>query len=246
MAAYQYRPPVPPGVFSILRRLAGERPPRILDLGTGRGEIARPLTSWASHVDAVDASLPMVEAGRVLPGGDHPRLDWIAAAAEDAPFEGPYDLEIAANSLHWMDWQRVLPRLADALAPDGWLVLVDVGTGTVPWEGELRDLIRTHSTNREFRPYDLVDELTARSLFALAGQEEPEPVGYEVPVAHYIEAMHSQNGFVRNAMGDDAAVFDAAVRQLTEPWAEGALLHLKAVSRVRWGKPKKGRGGARS
>ena len=66
--AYQHRPPYPPEVFDILERITADRPRRVLDLGAGEGALARPLASRVDHVDALDVSAAMVEAGRRRPG----------------------------------------------------------------------------------------------------------------------------------------------------------------------------------
>src|SRR6516162_463504 len=67
--AYQYRPPYPPEVFDILERIIADRPRRVLDIGAGDGALARPLARRVDHVDALDISAAMVEAGRRRPGG---------------------------------------------------------------------------------------------------------------------------------------------------------------------------------
>ena len=67
--AYQHRPPYPDEVFDLLERLIADRPRAVLDIGAGEGALARPLASRVDHVDAVDASAAMIEAGRRRPGG---------------------------------------------------------------------------------------------------------------------------------------------------------------------------------
>jgi predicted TPR repeat methyltransferase len=71
--AYQHRPPYPSEVFDILERIIADRPRRVLDLGAGEGALARPLASRVDHVDALDVSAAMVEAGRRRPGGGRRR-----------------------------------------------------------------------------------------------------------------------------------------------------------------------------
>ena len=74
--AYQHRPPYPDEVFDRLLELITDAPRRVLDIGAGEGAIARPLAPHVEHVDAVDFSAPMVEAGRLRPGGDRPNISW--------------------------------------------------------------------------------------------------------------------------------------------------------------------------
>jgi SAM-dependent methyltransferase len=78
--AYRHRPPYPPEVFDILERIITDRPRRVLDLGAGEGALARPLAGRVDHVDALDISAAMVEAGRRRPGGGRPGLPDALAA----------------------------------------------------------------------------------------------------------------------------------------------------------------------
>src|SRR5438876_1056721 len=77
-AAYRHRPPYPRELFNILVRLIPDedQPAIVLDVGCGRGEVARELAARArvERVDAIDLSPAMIERGRALAGGDHPRL----------------------------------------------------------------------------------------------------------------------------------------------------------------------------
>src|SRR5438445_13430345 len=82
--AYQHRPPYPDEVFDRLVALITDEPRRVLDIGAGEGAIARPLASRVEHVDAIDCSQPMVDAGRRRPGGDHPNITWQVNPIETA------------------------------------------------------------------------------------------------------------------------------------------------------------------
>ena len=108
-AAYRCRPPHPAETFAILTGLIRDTPRTVLDLGCGDGLVARPLAPLVDRVDALDISAAMLAEGRRRPGGDHPNLTWIVGAAETAPLSPPYALVTAGDSLHWMDWDVVLP-----------------------------------------------------------------------------------------------------------------------------------------
>jgi SAM-dependent methyltransferase len=238
VTAYEHRPPYPPEVFEILLSLMTDQPKRVLDLGCGRGEIAREIVGQVDRVDAVDPSAAMIATGQRMPSGDHPQLRWICAKAENAMLEAPYDLAAAGNSLHWMDWARIFPRLEAVLSPRANLALIGVGNGRNPWDEQLRALISRFSTNRDFRPYNLITELETRGCFAQAGRLEAGPLPYQRSVPEYIEAFHSQNGLSRDRMESAAAhAFDTEVQALVDPFSDDGILHLTSVATVIWGRP---------
>src|SRR4051794_12078926 len=143
--AYQHRPPYPDETFTILAGLLGDRPRRVLDAGCGTGAVARPLLAWVDEIDAIDLAPAMVEEGRRLPGGDSPRLRWIVGRVEDAPLRPPYGLITAGDSLHWMEWDVVLPRFAEVLAPGSVLAILDNGYQPLPWAAPLAEILARYS-----------------------------------------------------------------------------------------------------
>ncbi|HET7034908.1 MAG TPA: class I SAM-dependent methyltransferase [Thermomicrobiaceae bacterium] len=239
VAAYHHRPPYPAETFDILVQLlpAGGEAARVLDLGCGTGDLARPLAARVAAVDAVDVSAGMIARGRALPGGDRPNLHWIAGRAEDAPLRPPYGLVVAGESLHWMEWDIVLPRLRRVLAPGAVLALVG-RTGREPWWDELLALIQRSSTNRDYEPYDLVAELTRRGLFRARGRRRTEPVAFRQSLADYVESIHSRNGFSRDRMtAEQAASFDADASALVRQWTGGDDVELPVSAAIVWGEP---------
>jgi SAM-dependent methyltransferase len=237
--AYTHRPPYPAETFDMLAQLLVE-PRTVLDAGTGRGEVARPLARIAAHVDAIDPSAAMIAHGKRLPGGDAPNLHWILAPVETAPLNAPYGLITAAASLHWMEWSVVMPRLRAALAPGAYLAILASGALPLPWDGELfPGIITRYSTNRDFRPYDLIVELTERGLFEPAvAERQTAPIPFTQSLDAYIESFHARNGFSRDRMPpEDAAAFDAAVRELVAPYTRDGQVHMEIVARIVWGHP---------
>jgi SAM-dependent methyltransferase len=238
VAAYDQRPPYPPETFAILRQLVGGPASAVVDLGCGRGDLARPMLAFAERVDAVDPSAAMLAAGRALPGGADPRLRWLHGTAEDAPLAGPYALATAGESAHWFDWERSFPRIRAALAPGAYLALVGRWRAAEPWDAALQAVINRYSTNRDFQPYDLLAELATRGLFRVVGAQRTPTRAFTQPVDAFIEALHSRNGFSRERMTPaDAAACDAAIRQMLRDAGVGELVELHVAADVTWGEP---------
>jgi SAM-dependent methyltransferase len=239
-AAYRFRAPYPPETFAILAGLLAAEPPRaVLDVGAGRGDIARELLPYADRVDALDPSPAMIARGRALPGGDDPHLRWIEGYAEDTPLDPPYALITAAQSLHWMEWTIVLPRFASALAPSGSLAVLTTVDGPRPWDEAQTQIIKRYSLNRGYRPYDMIAHLDEHGLFARIGEARTTPVPFAQTVDDYIEAFHAMSSFSRERMRpEDAAAFDADVRALVTPYAsEDGLLRWDVSALITWGRP---------
>jgi SAM-dependent methyltransferase len=241
-ASYRHRPSYPPETFDILTGLIEDAPRAVLDLGCGTGFLARPLAPLVDRVDAVDSSAAMIAEGKRLPGGADPHLTWITARAEDAPLHPPYALITAGESLHWMDWEAVLPRLAGVLSRHGKLAVLTIGWRVAVEDARFQqgvtDLIRRYTTYSEWRPdFDLVTELKRRGLFTERGRTETAPVPFRQPAPAYVESFHARGSLSWARMRpEDAAAFDAALDTLTRQLV-GDVVELAVHARVVWGTP---------
>ncbi|GCE21566.1 class I SAM-dependent methyltransferase [Dictyobacter kobayashii] len=235
---YHHRPPYADEAIHKLIELITDEPRTILDAGCGTGDLARRLADQVERVDAVDFSQAMLNQGKALPGGNHPHLHWIYGRVEQAPLQPPYALITAGESLHWMEWQLVLPLFHQLLTPHGFLALVGRGTEPNPWDQDLQALINRFSTNREYRPYDLIAELEQRHLFQPQGSFNTQPIPFVQSGEAYIHSIHSRNGFSRDRMDKEAAeTFDEEVRQMLAPFLHHDQLTLSINSSVVWGFP---------
>lgn len=239
-ASYRHRPTYPPEMFDILDGLVVDVPRAVLDLGCGTGFVARPLAPRVERVDAVDASAAMVAEGRRLPGGDHPGLRWTVGRAEDVPLHPPYALATAGESLHWMDWDVLLPRLAGALTPRGSLAILDLSVPAADQtlHADVTALIRRHTTYTEWRPdFDLVAYLERRGLFRREGRAETDAVRFRQPVDAYVESFHARASLSWPRMGPAAAAaFDADLRRIVLARV-GETVELAVRGIVAWGRP---------
>lgn len=237
MAAYRYRPTYPPETFTILSNLIKSEPRRVLDAGCGTGYIARPLVEYVEQVDAVDFSLQMVEQGKQMSGGGHPRLRWLCGRVEDVELEPPYALITAGESLHWMDWQRVLPRFHDLLVPGGYLALIYHKTQPDPWS-VLGETLSNYRTDAGYQPFDLIAELERHHLFEMVGEQQTAPEPFVQSIDEYIESYHARAPFSRERMGADrAAAFDEEAREVLLKTYPDGKVSLQVMATVQWGIP---------
>jgi SAM-dependent methyltransferase len=235
--AYRYRPPYPAAAFRILSTLLTDTPRRVLDVGCGTGALARHLTALADEIDAVDFSSAMIEQGRQLPKGDNPRLQWIEGRIEEVALHPSYALITAGESLHWMDWDVVLPRFQSLLSRNGLLVILELQTPPVPWNEGLVSLIQRFSYMRDYQKLDLVAEFEKRGLFDVQGRQQTGAAPFVQSLDAYIESFHGRASFSRERMSKaDAATFDQAVRDLVAPYSPRTVTLPLSVDAV-WGKP---------
>ena len=236
--AYRHRPPYPAEVFAILTELINGEPRYVLDVGCGTGNIARHLVESVERLDAVDFSQHMLERGKQLPNGGHPRLHWVQGSIEDVALEPPYALISAGESLHWMDWNVVLPRFHEILLPGAYLAIVEHDTSPDPWYSALRESIPHYSTNKDFQYYNMIEALERHGLFQRVGEKITAPVPFVQSVDDYIESYHSRNGFSRQRMEPAIAdAFDQEARKiLLNSYPDGVML-LQVVASVVWGIP---------
>lgn len=104
----------------LLARVGAADPKRVIDLGCGPGNLTALLAQrWPSaEVIGLDSSPEMIERARA----DHPALAWQLADLATWQPERPVDVLVANAALQWVPGHLdLLPRLYEAVAPDGWL-----------------------------------------------------------------------------------------------------------------------------
>jgi len=110
-----------PLTISVLNRLRLSRQWRCLELGAGRGSIARWLATQCLHGSVVATDTDT----RYLTGLREPNLDIMRHDVVDGPDLAPGSFDLIhsrALFVHLPDRAAVLPRVATWLAPGGWLV----------------------------------------------------------------------------------------------------------------------------
>jgi trans-aconitate methyltransferase len=238
--AYRYRPLSPPVVFDLLATLLVEIPRRVVDIGCGTGAVARHLGTMVEQVDAVEVSSAMLEQGRQLPHGDQPHLNWLIGRIEDVQLVPPDALMTAGESLPWMDWDTLLPRLQLLLTPHAMLVSLEIEDGHVPWREGLRVLIPRSSTIRDAQRLELVAALEPRQLFSGVGRHRTEPVPMLQSPAVYIESFQGRASRARARMPpEEADAFDHALRHLGST-VQPDQVELPIMVEMTWGKPLQG------
>ncbi len=243
VAAYCHRPPYPTATFEALAGLIDKTisPVRILDAGCGTGQMASGLRHYVDAVDAVDISAAMIVAGKQMPHGSDPRINWLVGGIEAVELRPPYGLIVAAASLHWMPWEATLPRFARVLSQNGYLAIVENGSQLNAWDGELKPIFAEYSMNRDFQPYNMLtiaQTLEERGLFQQIGVKDVAPVPFCQSIDAWVESFHARNGFSRDRMGEASATeFDQKVRDIIGTHCPRGEVEELIGGRVIFGKP---------
>jgi SAM-dependent methyltransferase len=125
----RYRPPYPqPFLEHLVDRFALDGTGRLLDLGTGTGQLAIPLSSYFEEVVGMDPEPEMLTEAAVLasqfrasaPGATNIR--WLEGGSGDLErlksTLGQFRLVTMGASFHWMDQSATLQTLADLVTED--------------------------------------------------------------------------------------------------------------------------------
>lgn len=238
VSAYRFRAPYPAEAFQILADLIADEPRVVLDVGCGTGEIARNLADLVDRIDAVDFSLPMIEAGKKKPNGNHPNLNWMHGKVEEVSLNPPYSLITAGMSMHWLDWGVVFSIFSQILTPNGNLAIVYNAFEKSPWHEEVRKLRHKYRGYRGKRPLSVVEELEKARMFKRCGIKETSPIIHTQTVDAYIEQFHSRSDMARMQIGKEAATdFDAELRKILSRYIQGNTIETRLHAYVTWGRP---------
>ena len=101
---------------------------RVLEVGCGHGVLTRQVARRAEQVLALDLSPEMVRVARAR-SAEAPNIEYrVADVTTTALPEAAFDVVLSVATLHHVPLAEVVPRLAAAVRPGGWLLIQDVAT----------------------------------------------------------------------------------------------------------------------
>ena len=118
------RPPYPPDLFDDLLSITGLEPgDRVLEVGTGTGQVTIPLAERGLRVLGVELGphLAAITRERLAP---YPGSDVVVADFETwEPPPEPFAAAVSMSAWHWIDPDVGYAKLQRALREDGWLAI---------------------------------------------------------------------------------------------------------------------------
>jgi SAM-dependent methyltransferase len=224
----RYRRGYPPALFAHLRATFGlDGTGRLLDLGCGTGEVARPLHTDFAEIVGVDTSPEMIaEAQRQADRDEITNIQWHCLPAEEISDRlGRFRLVTLGNSFHWMRHDEVLAKAHALVEPGGGVAILGnpgfVWGGVNPWEEVVREVVirwlgPRRRTSAGFFPADegnaWVEAALARSPFT---DLESSEFHWERPVDvdGILGELYSTSFANHALLGDRADAFAADLRQ---------------------------------
>jgi trans-aconitate 2-methyltransferase len=206
----------------------------VVDLGCGDGAVGPVLAQRFGAVEGVDASPAML--GRAQATGAYARLT-LADIAGWVPATPP-TLIFSNAALHWLgDHGRLLPRLAQRLAPGGMLAVQMPAQHTAPSHALLREVAARLAPGRSLPPPSPVGALAEYhgwlhahgdlALWETTYLQLQPPVATGHPVRAFTEATAMRpylEGLTTDETGAFIAAYDAALHDAYPLRPDGSAL----------------------
>ena len=98
---------------------------RVLDLGTGSGVLPRNMYRYGASWTGTDISPEQIEQAKILADGADMKIDFQAVSTEQLDFpDESFDVITACQCFWYFDHEKVMPKLAELLKPNGKLVIL--------------------------------------------------------------------------------------------------------------------------
>jgi trans-aconitate methyltransferase len=138
---------VPKLAADLIELLAPRPGERVLDLGSGTGDLTQQLAAAGAHPLGLDASSEMVAAAQ----RKHPNLSFVVGDGQELAYDSEFDAVFSNATLHWLARaDDVASGIARALRPGGRFVAEFGGAHNVQ---TLRDAMRDELAARGIEGY---------------------------------------------------------------------------------------------
>ncbi len=121
----RYRVGFPDELYTRLAaRGIGDRGQRVLDLGTGTGNLARGFAARGCEVVGLDVAEPLVSEARKLDEASGVRIDYVVAPAEKTGLPGhSFDAVVCGQAWHWFDRHKAVREVRRVAKSGGAFVI---------------------------------------------------------------------------------------------------------------------------
>ena len=210
---------------------------KVLDLGTGTGVLPRNMYQYGANWTGTDISPEQIEQAKRLSEAEKMEIDYLAVPTEniDLPMER-FDVITACQCFWYFDHERVMPKLAELLKPNGKLLILYMAW--LPFDdaiaGKSEELVLKYSPNwsgaGETRHSIWIPDV-AYDYFEMEEHEE-----YDLMVPFTKESWHGRmkacRGVGASLSGEELAKWDEEHRKLLDEIApeQFDVLHYAALA----------------
>ena len=210
---------------------------KVLDLGTGTGVLPRNLYRYGAVWTGTDISPEQIEQAQLLAQAGGMQIDFKAVPTEEIDFPaGSFDVITACQCFWYFDHERVMPKLAQLLKPEGKLLILYMAW--LPYEdkiaGASEELVLKYNPDwsgaGETRHPIWIPEI-AYEYFDMEEHEE-----YDLTVPFTKESWHGRmracRGVGASLNAEELAKWDAEHRALLDAIAPESfeILHYAALA----------------
>ncbi|MBQ6364251.1 MAG: class I SAM-dependent methyltransferase [Lachnospiraceae bacterium] len=210
---------------------------KVLDLGTGTGVLPRNLYRYGAVWTGTDISPEQIEQAQLLAQAGGMQIDFKAVPTEEIDFPaGSFDVITACQCFWYFDHERVMPKLAQLLKPEGKLLILYMAW--LPYEdkiaGASEELVLKYNPEwsgaGETRHPIWIPEI-AYEYFDMEEHEE-----YDLTVPFTKESWHGRmracRGVGASLNAEELAKWDAEHRALLDAIAPESfeILHYAALA----------------
>ena len=213
---------------------------KVLDLGTGTGVLPRNMYKYGAEWIGTDISPEQIEQAKRLADAADMKIDFRAASTEELDISGEsFDVITACQCFWYFDHEKVMPKLAKLLKPDGKLLILYMAW--LPYEdaiaGKSEELVLRYSpkwsgAGEKRHPIWIPD--VAYEYFELEDHEE-----YDLMVPFTKESWHGRmracRGVGASLSGEELARWDREHRDLLDRIApeEFTVKHYAALAQLK-------------
>ena len=190
----------------------------VLDLGTGTGVLPRNMYRYGAKWTGTDISPEQIEQAKALSEAAGMKIEYMAVSAEEADFpKESFDVITACQCFFYFDHEKVMPKLAELLKPDGKLLILYMAW--LPYEdkiaGASEELVLKYNpvwTGAGEKKHPIWIPDVANEYFELEDSEE-----YDLMVPFTKESWH---GRMRACRGVGASLSEAELAKWDEEHRE--------------------------
>ncbi len=219
----KYRAPYPQEMFEdVVAKFGLNGQGRLLDVGSGPGVLAVPLSKYFKEVVAVEVDPGMAEAGRERAhqfGVEN--IQWLNKSGDELNEEvGKFKLVTLGSSFHWLDRERFAKLASKILDEDGGIFITWTGQSIwnkerSVWEEKVLEVIKKY-LGSERRAGDGLfkiepekhEEILRRAGFERLGYKKYPSAVQVVTAEDIINGQYTTSYATRRLFGDRATAYE--------------------------------------